>query len=169
MPSIFQSALATDDQIFAGPPFPATLHKHLFKVLRTSEPQYAAAAGVSIGRRVVNIVYGHRTSGLPLDPDELTGLSRLCDAATAAYIRMITSSKRRRKARRKAADQADGAAPDAAPADAPDADADASAGGFEDESTVVGKRSARKSGELDALSEAGSDIADGPDDADADA
>lgn len=151
MPSMFQSALASDDQSFTGAPFPATLHNYMFKVLRTPTPTYAVVHAITIGKRVVNILYAHRQSGVPLSDDENNGLARLCDAATAAYIRMIASSKRRRRptGKRVAVAAGDDEAESETPA--PPRDGDGEAARFTDDETMVGKRSARKSGKSPAI------------------
>jgi hypothetical protein len=94
IPSMFQSAVVEDDRMFTGPPFPGTLHNYLYKVLRCPVPPFAAVRVISIGKRVVNLLYGHRTSATPLDDDELDGLAQVCRAASTAYVRMIASSKK---------------------------------------------------------------------------
>ncbi|RMH38391.1 MAG: hypothetical protein D6689_19775, partial [Deltaproteobacteria bacterium] len=59
-PSVLQAALDTDDRFYMGPVAPSSLHRHLFKVLRCPPPSHAAVAGIAIGSRIVNILYGHR-------------------------------------------------------------------------------------------------------------
>jgi hypothetical protein len=86
------------DHLFRGPPFPATLHSYLFKVLACPPPATAMVLGVAIGRRVVNFLYGHKREGEPLTEDEVSAIGRLASAASDAYVHLITVSKQRRKA-----------------------------------------------------------------------
>jgi hypothetical protein len=93
LPSMFRSSL---DGLFRGPPFPSTLHGYLFKVLRCPPPATAALLGVSIGRRPVNMLYGHKRGGERLTDDEAAALTEIGIAAEAAYVHLITISKQRR-------------------------------------------------------------------------
>ena len=155
-PSVFQSAVADDTQLFYGAPFPATLHNYLFKVMRTPPPRYVVVRAVSIGKRMVNLLYGHRLEPDPLTEEQLAGLNELCDLASQAYVRLIASSKKgRARARRAAAadkkrvviaverDESTGevALPEPSSADGAGA---APAADSPDETTTAGKRSARK-------------------------
>ncbi len=154
-PSVFQSAVADDTQMFYGAPFPATLHNYLFKVLRTPPPRYVVVRAVSIGKRMVNLMYGHRLEPEPLTDEQLAGFNELCDLASQAYVRLIASSKKGRARGKQPAD--DDAEPkrvviaverdaDAAPAEpgSDSGDGAAPAADFPEETTSVGKRSARK-------------------------
>ncbi|MEM9493823.1 MAG: hypothetical protein AAGC55_32045, partial [Myxococcota bacterium] len=93
-PSMFQVAIHKDNQLFHAVPFPGTLHSYLYRVLRCQPPTMATAAVISIGKRVVNIMYGHRHGRAPLSEDELEQLHRVCVAAGNAYVRLIAASKR---------------------------------------------------------------------------
>ncbi len=95
-PSMFK--VATNDDLFRGPPFPATLHGYLFKVLQSPPPATAVVLSVAIGRRVVNLLYGHKRGGEPLTSGEAEDLSKLAAAASSAYVHLITVSKQRRQA-----------------------------------------------------------------------
>jgi hypothetical protein len=132
IPSMFQSAVVEDDRMFTGPPFPGTLHNYLYKVLRCPVPPFAAVRVISIGKRVVNLLYGHRSSASPLDELDLEGLALVCKAASNAYIRMIASSK---KGKIRARAESISTAPVDGDPDAPPFD--------DDETTAVGKLSAR--------------------------
>lgn len=90
-PSVFQVALHSDERLFRGRPFNCLVNSHLNKVLHCAPPEYAAVMAVVIGRRVVNLAYGHRGSELP-EP-EFEGLRRLGEAASAAYVRLIAVAK----------------------------------------------------------------------------
>ncbi len=92
-PSMFQSALARDDKLFHDAPTPSTVHQYLFKVLRCQQPARVSVAAVSIGKRVVNLLYGHRSTRAELDDDEVEGLRRVARASAEAYVRLIAKSK----------------------------------------------------------------------------
>lgn len=92
MPSIFQIA-ARSRELFHGHAFPATLHDHIFKVLRCSGPSNSAVSVVAIGARVVNLLYTHKADGTDLTDAELDALRRITGAAGEAYVRLISASK----------------------------------------------------------------------------
>lgn len=95
LPSIFQQAVANEG-LYAGPPTPSALLQHWYKVLRCREPAHATIAVVAIRKRVVNLVYGHRTGsrGAP-SAVELDDLRRVTEAASNAYVRLIAGAKAR--------------------------------------------------------------------------
>lgn len=93
MPSMFQIAMHNDN-FFHAAPFPATLHTYLYKVLRCSPPDFATIAVISIGRRVVNLIYGHRAERAPLSDAEIENLKYACKAASTSYVRLIAAAKR---------------------------------------------------------------------------
>lgn len=91
-PSVVQSAIAADNGVFHGALTPSTVNSYLYKVLGCSEPAFVAAGTISIGKRVVNIMYGH-------GPAELTAIQvgvfqQVCQSAAEAYTRLIASKKR---------------------------------------------------------------------------
>jgi len=90
-PSMFEAAIQSDERTFSGAPFPATLHKYLFKVLCCKNPQFAVVRAICIGNRIVNVFYGHRMDGTMTDA-ELEGIEQVCAAARKAYVRMITKA-----------------------------------------------------------------------------
>ena len=94
VPSIFQTAVKSEENAFHDRPFPATLHNYLFKVLRCEEPDESTVSVISIGKRVVNILYGHRYKERPLSELDMDGLRQVCRAATEAYVRLIAVSKK---------------------------------------------------------------------------
>jgi hypothetical protein len=96
MPSIYQLA-ERSRELFRGHAFPAGLHDHVFKVLRCQAPLYSLVAPVSIGHRVVNLLYGHKRDGGDLHEDEIVGLRQVTAAAGEAYVRLISASKAQRK------------------------------------------------------------------------
>jgi Type II secretion system (T2SS), protein E, N-terminal domain len=96
MPSIYQLA-ARGRELFRGHAFPAALHDHVFKVLRCHAPLYSVVAPVSIGPRVVNLLYGHKGDGGDINDEETAGLRQLTAAAGEAYVRLISASKAQRK------------------------------------------------------------------------
>ncbi len=91
-PSIFQRAVH-DNHVFSGDVFPSTLHSYLFRVLRASSSENATVAVVAIGKRVVNLIYGHRHDHRKLSESEIEEYQRVCIAAVAAYVRLIAVSK----------------------------------------------------------------------------
>jgi hypothetical protein len=95
MPSIFQQAVASDG-LYHGAPTPSALLQYWYKVLRCREPSIATIATVSIRKRVVNLLYGHRTGDRPEPTElELDDLRRVTEAVAKAYVRLITGAKRR--------------------------------------------------------------------------
>lgn len=92
-PSMFQMAIHNDN-LFHAPPFPATLHTYLYRVLRCRPPLLSTVVVISIGKRVVNLLYGHRFERDELSDQELEELRHACRAATAAYVRLIAASKK---------------------------------------------------------------------------
>lgn len=94
-PSMFQAALGAPDGVFHGAPAPSTVHAYLYKVLRVKEPAVASAAAISIGKRVVNVLCGHRSTRADLGDDEVAGLRRVGRAAAEAYARLAVSKRRK--------------------------------------------------------------------------
>jgi len=92
-PSVVQSAIAAEGHVFHGPLAPSTVNSYLYKVLGCAEPPIVTAGAITIGKRVVNVLYGHATS---LSPLQLQVLQQLCKTAAEAYARLIASSKKRR-------------------------------------------------------------------------
>ncbi|HUQ02199.1 MAG TPA: hypothetical protein VM261_06855 [Kofleriaceae bacterium] len=94
-PSIFQQAVVSERGLYHGPPTPSALLQHWFKVLRCREPSDSTVATIAIRKRVVNLVYGHRTGDRPPPSElELDDLRRIADAAANAYVRVITGAKK---------------------------------------------------------------------------
>lgn len=91
--SIFSMALHNDNFFHDAPP-PGTLQNYLYRVLRCAPPDTATVAVISISKRVVNLLYGHRIDRPALDPDELENLRLVCNAVSRAYVRLIAQSKR---------------------------------------------------------------------------
>ena len=92
-PSMFQSAMHKDN-LFHDAPLPGTLHSYLYRVLRCQPPSRATVAVISIGKRVVNFLYGHRSGREELSEADLADLRSVCQAASEAYVRLIAESKR---------------------------------------------------------------------------
>jgi hypothetical protein len=92
-PSMFQSAMHKDN-LFHEAPLPCTLHTYLYRVLRCQPPSRPTVAVISIGKRVVNFLYGHRNGREDLTEAELSDLRVVCQAASEAYVRLIAASKR---------------------------------------------------------------------------
>ncbi len=92
-PSILQAAIASDTGVAHGSVTPSTVTTYLYKVLECAEPRFAAAGVIVIGKRVVNVLYGH-------GPDEMTTeqleeLRQICQVAAEAYARLIAVRKKK--------------------------------------------------------------------------
>jgi hypothetical protein len=92
-PSVVQSAVAAENHVSHGPLAPSTLNSYLYKVLGCAEPPIVTAGVIAIGKRVVNVLYGHSPS---LSPLQLNVLQQICRSAAEAYARLIAVSKRRK-------------------------------------------------------------------------
>jgi type II secretion system (T2SS) protein E len=91
-PSIVQAAIASEAGVFHGPPAPSTVNSYFYKVLGCTEPPFATAGAIQIGKRVVNVLYGHPTK---LNDIQRGVLQQLCKSAAEAYARLIAVSKGR--------------------------------------------------------------------------
>jgi hypothetical protein len=92
-PSVVQSAVAAENHVFHGPLAPSTVNSYFYKVLGCAEPPMVTAGAITIGKRVVNVVYGHSPS---LSPLQLNVLQQICRSAAEAYARLIAVSKRKK-------------------------------------------------------------------------
>ena len=90
-PSVIHAAVAGGG-VFHGAVAPSTVNSYLYKVLACPEPAHAAAAVVTIGKRVVNVLYGH---GSELTPLQLEDLRQICAVAAEAYARLIAVRKKK--------------------------------------------------------------------------
>jgi hypothetical protein len=90
-PSVLQSALASENSVFHGTLTPSTVNSYLFKVLGCADPVHVSAGVISIGKRVVNILYGH---GRELTPIQIGVLGQVCKSAAEAYTRLIAAKKK---------------------------------------------------------------------------
>ena len=72
---------------------PSTVHSYLYKVLQCAEPSLVTAGAMTIGKRVVNVLYGHAPALTPLELDDF---QQVCRAAAEAYARLIAVSKQKR-------------------------------------------------------------------------
>ncbi len=111
-PSAFRSAMSDEDTCFIGAPVPCTIHSYLFKVLRCAPPPTAAVYAIAIGSRVVNLLYTHHAGDQEISEMDRDGLRQACAAASAAYVRLIAVSKKKRTRPQKSdEDQTDAAPP----------------------------------------------------------
>jgi hypothetical protein len=91
-PSPIQAAMAAENGVFHGALTPSTVSSYLYKVLGCAEPAFVAAGTISIGKRVVNIVYGHGPADLSAIQ---TGVfQQVCQSAAEAYTRLIAAKKK---------------------------------------------------------------------------
>jgi hypothetical protein len=93
VPSVVQSAVASDNGVFHGSLAPSTVNSYLYKVLACAEPPIVTAGAIVIGKRVVNVLYGHSPS---LSRLQLHVLHEICRSAAEAYARLIAVSKQKR-------------------------------------------------------------------------
>jgi hypothetical protein len=91
-PSVVQAAIAAENGVFHGALTPSTVNSYLYKVLGCTEPAFVAAGTISIGKRVVNIVYGHGAADL--SAIQLGVFQQVCHSAAEAYARLIAAKKR---------------------------------------------------------------------------
>lgn len=94
-PSVIQAAIASETNVFHGPLAPSTVNSYIYKVLQCAEPTQVTTAAIAIGKRVVNVLYGHGHAQ-PLGPVEIDAIQQLCRSAAEAYTRLIASSKRKK-------------------------------------------------------------------------
>ena len=91
--SLFQIAIHNNG-LYHAVPLPGTLNSYLYRVLRCQAPTMATAVVISIGDRVVNVLYGHRSDQVVLQEHEQQGLQRIATATAEAYVRLIAASKK---------------------------------------------------------------------------
>jgi hypothetical protein len=92
VPSIIQTAVASDTGVFSGEVAPSTVNTYLHKVLGIAEPKFATAGVITIGKRVVNVLYGY---GSELSADSIDELRQVCAVAAEAYARLIAVRKKK--------------------------------------------------------------------------
>ena len=92
-PSVVQAAIAAETGVFHGPLAPSTVNSYLYKVLHCAEPPIVTAGAITIGKRVVNVLYGHSPS---LSPLQIDVLQQICRLAAESYARLIATSKQKR-------------------------------------------------------------------------
>jgi len=90
-PSPLQSALHAENGVFHGHLAPSTVSSYLYKVLGCPEPTHVSAGVITIGKRVVNLLYGH---GKELTPIQIGVLGQVCKSAAEAYTRLIAAKKK---------------------------------------------------------------------------
>ena len=90
-PSVIQAAVAEESGVHSGAPSPSTVSSYMYKVLGCGEPRQATAAVITIGKRLVNVLYGH---GAELTPLQLEDVRQVCLAAAEAYARLIAGKKK---------------------------------------------------------------------------
>ncbi len=93
-PSVIQAAIVAESGLSDGPVTPSTVNNYLYKVLGCSEPRRATAGVVRIGKRIVNILYGHGRA--ELSEQQIEELREVCVSAAAAYARLIAVQKQKK-------------------------------------------------------------------------
>lgn len=91
VPSVVQAAVSSESGVYHGPLAPSTVNSYFYKVMGCSEPAKVTAGVIAIGKRIVNIVYGHPNELTPLQSDVF---AQVCTSAAEAYARLIASTKR---------------------------------------------------------------------------
>ena len=81
-PSVLQAAVAAETGVFHGPLAPSTVNSYLYKVLHCAEPALVTAGAITIGKRIVNVLYGHAPD---LSPAEIDVVHQICRGAAEAY------------------------------------------------------------------------------------
>jgi hypothetical protein len=95
-PSVFRQAIESDEGQFHGPPPPSAIMSYWCnKILRSRDPAAVTVHVISIGRRPVNVVYGHRVGRDGPTAAELADLATVCHHAARAYARLIAGAKHR--------------------------------------------------------------------------
>jgi hypothetical protein len=90
--SMFKAALG-DERHFRAQAFSNNFHSHWFRILRTPAPNCSIVVICTIGKRIVNLLYGHTESGEDLSNEAMDGLMDIMNAAARAYMRLISNSK----------------------------------------------------------------------------
>jgi hypothetical protein len=93
-PSVVQAATVAETGVVHGPVTPSTVNSYLYKVIGCSEPRHATAGVVTIGKRIVNILYGHGRA--ELSEQQIDELRQVCVSAAAAYARLIAVQKQKK-------------------------------------------------------------------------
>jgi hypothetical protein len=94
MPSIFRTA-RDRGATFRGAPPPdgVYLHTQIWKYLHTEPPADVVVIPITIGERVICLVYAHATDASKLPNDWVQELQAVCTAVASAFIRMIQRAK----------------------------------------------------------------------------
>jgi hypothetical protein len=92
-PSVVQAAIASEKFVVHQPLAPSTVNSYFYKVIGCAEPATVTAGAIMIGKRPVNVIYGHAQA---LSDVQVTVLQQVCASAAEAYARLIASSKRKR-------------------------------------------------------------------------
>ena len=92
-PSVLQAAIAQDNGVFHGAVTPSTVNTYLYKTIGCTEPAFATAGSIAIGKRLVNVIYGHGAT--PLTPLQIEDVAQVCTVAAEAYARLIAGRKKK--------------------------------------------------------------------------
>src|SRR3569623_308095 len=90
--SIIQTAVAAESGVFSGEVAPSTVNSYLHKVLGIAEPKTATASVITLGKRVVIVLFGY---GDELGNDEIEELRQVCAVAAEAYARLSAVRKKK--------------------------------------------------------------------------
>jgi hypothetical protein len=92
-PSVVQAAIASETHLVHGPLAPSTVNSYFYKVIGCPEPTTITAGAIMIGKRPVNVIYGH---GQQLSDIQVEVMLQVCASAAEAYARLIATTKRKR-------------------------------------------------------------------------
>ncbi len=95
-PSVFKQAMASEEGQFHGAPPPSAVTGFWCnKILRSRDPVAVTVQVIAIGKRPVNLLYGHRLGKDGPSERELAELAAVSDRAAEAYARLIAGAKGR--------------------------------------------------------------------------
>ncbi len=94
VPSVFAHVFETR-QVFRGPPPPGgeLLHEHFWRLLRAPSPADLLVVPVTMGPRVVQLLYVHEAKGQALPPGAGPDLLELVKVMGAAFLRLVRGQR----------------------------------------------------------------------------
>jgi hypothetical protein len=94
VPSMFQLAVDENAMFHGGPPAEGDdVQMRVWKLLRCKSPREAIVAPVSIGKRVINVVYAQAADGGMLPDGAAARTMDVCNAAAQGFVRLIKAQK----------------------------------------------------------------------------
>jgi hypothetical protein len=94
MPSMFRTAKERAATFRGAPPPEGVyLHTQIWKYLHSEPPADVVVIPISIGGRVICLVYAHATDASRLPDEHVRDLQAVCTAVASAFVRMIQRAK----------------------------------------------------------------------------